>query len=203
MKLQKIEKLQIFGAVIASALMIFTAGFYFNDKVTSENQSAQILRFRSAPTAAKNQAPATPVYNPPSSTTTSSIGNLTSNQAISANPVWRKIVSNTGIEYTEIPQTSFQAVLNFCEQLDSVAPDLGGNKIAARMNDGKFYCINPNGNVGSQCGSPNGTEAECRASGCCGSCIGGLPNGITDITQLPNIIFIPESIIKVIKQKTN
>jgi len=198
MKLQKIEKLQIFGAVIASALMIFTAGFYFNDKVTSENQSAQILRFRSAPTASKNQAPSTPAVSP-----VSSLRDMTSTSAISANPVWRKIVSNTGIEYTEIPQTSFQAVLNFCEQLDSVAPDLGGNKIAARMSDGKFYCINPNGNVGSQCGSPNGTEAECRASGCCGSCIGGLPNGITDITQLPNIIFIPESIIKVIKQKTN
>lgn len=198
MKLQKIEKLQIFGAVIASALMIFTAGFYFNDKVTNENQSAQILRFRSAPTASKNQASATPVVSP-----VSSLRDMTSTSAISANPVWKKIVSNTGIEYTEIPQTSFQAVLNFCEQLDSVAPDLGGNKIAARMNDGKFYCINPNGNVGSQCGSPNGTEAECRASGCCGSCIGGLPNGITDITQLPNIIFIPESIIKVIKQKTN
>lgn len=201
----KINKLQIFGAIVASVIMIFTAGFYANDKINNNSQSAQLLRFRNTANQVKTQvAPVRQAPVPaPVSAPASSIKTLTSTEAISANPVWRKIVSNTGIEYTEIPQTSFQAVLNFCEQLDSVAPDLGGNKIAARMSDGKFYCINPNGNVGSQCGSPNGTEAECRASGCCGSCIGGLPNGITDITQLPNIIFIPESIIKVIKQKTN
>jgi hypothetical protein len=193
----KINNLQIFGAVIASAVMIFTAGFYANDTINNNNQSAQLLRFRNTANQVKTQV--APVRQ--ASTPTSSIKTLTSTEAISANPFWRKITSNTGVVYTEIPQTSFQAVINFCKELDAVSPDIGANKMAARMSDGRFYCINTNGNVGSVCG--NGTQGSCVSSGCCGSCLGGLPDGVTDITQLPNIVFIPESIIKVIKQATN
>ena len=206
MKLQKIEKLQIFGAVIASAVMIFTAGFYFNDKVNNENQSAQILRFRSAPTAAKNQAPVTPVYNPPSSTTTSSIGNLTSNQAISANPVWRKIVSNTGEVYSEIPRESLEALSGFCENISDFDFE-GGQKIGAfRGNGGKYYCTSGGGSCGNNSGSdtPQGARANqlrCIASGCCGACLGGLPPG-TDLSEIPEVIFVPQNIITAIKQQT-
>lgn len=201
MKLQKIEKLQIFGAVIASALMIFTAGFYFNDKVTSENQSAQILRFRSAPTASKNQTPSTPAVSP-----VSSLRDMTSTSAISANPVWRKIVSNTGEVYSEIPRESLEALSGFCENISDFDFE-GGQKIGAfRGNGGKYYCTSGGGSCGNNSGSdtPQGARANqlsCIASGCCGACLGGLPPG-TDLSEIPEVIFVPQNIITAIKQQT-
>lgn len=184
----KFKKLQIAGAIFSAVSLIFIAGFYTNQN-TNEDQRAQLLRFNSSSRNNQNlnsQKPETPVNS------------LTNNKAIASNPVWRRIIGSDGVAYTEVPQQSIQGVLNFCQQYNSVIPQDSPNKIARRMDDGKLYCINPNGNVGAMCG--DGTEHGCVSSGCCGSCIGVDPNSV-DLSQIPNVMFIPQTIINSIKSE--
>ncbi len=189
------NKLEIGGALVGILIVVFTLGFYTNDKISNANQSAQVFSILKssanrttptavAPTTVRTTTPTTP--------------------AAPVSALWRKFKDTTGQSYTELPQSSLQTILRFCEELK--VANQNGNGVAKLAwkdpRDGKYYCLNSNGSVSSStCG--NGSQSSCVASGCCGSCIGGvLPPGITDLTQLPGIFFVPNRIIEAIENRT-
>jgi len=185
----KSKNLQIFGAVLASIVMVFSAGFYSRDVVdikNNSNQTAQVYKYNSKDFKVVQEG------------STDTLNTLTSSGSIAKNPVWKKIQTLTGGPYVEIPSESLNAVTNFCGQLEALNYRNGTTKLAAQMNDGKYYCIGNADVVGGLCG--NGTASSCQSSGCCGSCIGGvLPPGVGSIDDLPGLVFIPSALFNTAK----
>jgi len=177
------NNMQIFGAVVASLIMVFSAGFYSSTLVTAKSQSAQLIK-------SSAQRVVTPSTNP--------ISNITSPAAIQSNPAWRML--RVGNDFmVKLPSESLPAIANFCQDLaTALPPGVDVNKIGAFNADGKYQCNDGSGLCG------DGTREGCRRSGCCGGCPNGIyPPGVTSPDQLPNVVFIPDTIMRAIRNNVN
>lgn len=184
-------KLELGGALIGVMVVVFTLGFFANDKISNSSQPAQTFSILKSSVNRTQQT----------TTTTPRVTTPTTSPATPATGLWRKFKDTTNQSYTEIPQSSVQSILRFCEELKSTMGQVGVAKLAFQATDGKYYCLNSNGTAGGLCG--NGTASGCQSSGCCGSCLGGvLPPGVTDLTQLPGLFFVPNRIIEAIQSRT-
>lgn len=204
------NKLELGGALIGVMVVVFTLGVYASDKISNSSQPAQVLRFDSLlkSSASKTKAPVTTLtpktFQMTSPTTPSMVPTTpTTPSTPGVSSLWKRFKDTTGQPYTEVPQSSIQTILRFCEEFKTASNN--GNGVAKlawqNPNDGKYYCMNSNGSVSSTtCG--NGSQSSCIASGCCGSCLGGvLPPGVTDLTQLPGLFFVPNRIIEAIENR--
>lgn len=112
---------------------------------------------------------------------------------------WRILRSGNDI-FARLPAESLPAVESFCQDLSGILPP-GSNilKIGAFEGlDGVYQCNDGSGPCG------DGTRSGCRSSGCCGGCINGLyPPGISDPAQLPQVVFIPDSVMQALRDTFN
>jgi len=136
-----------------------------------------------------------PIYNPPGCMPTP-----TSERPLPLADLipitWEKITVPGSGELYKIPDPTTVSLASFCQGVGGIVAGGGASKIGAFQShlDGKYYCREG----GNACG--DGTREGCRRSGCCGACMNGvLPPGVTDISQLPGLFFVPELIHKQIK----